>query len=137
MTLPVMLAAYLASAVVFLAADAVMLSQVMRPLFERHLGPELREAIRIGPAAAFYLFYLGVLMVLVTVPAVGEGWSWGKVALHGALIGAAAYGTYEFTSYAVMTRWHWSMVVVDLAWGTVLTAVVALTGVAAARTLAG
>lgn len=125
--------ALVAAAVVFLLADAVMLSQVVRPIFERHLGPELRTDIRIGPAAAFYLFYLAVLAFLVMVPAVREGWPMGRVVLHAGLIGAVAYGTYEFTSYAVMERWHWSMVAVDLVWGTVLTATSAAAGVLVAR----
>jgi uncharacterized membrane protein len=47
-----------------------------------------------------------------------------------------AYGTYEFTSYAILKGWHPSMVMVDLAWGTVLTAVAAWGGVMITRALA-
>lgn len=52
-----------------------------------------------------------------------------------AVLGFLAYGTYEFTSYAVMRDWHWSMVLSDAAWGTVLTAFSAWAGVAAVRAL--
>ncbi len=46
-----------------------------------------------------------------------------------------AYGTYEFTSYAIMKDWHPSMVAVDLGWGTVLTAFSAWAGVMITRAL--
>ncbi|MDZ7905304.1 MAG: DUF2177 family protein [Cypionkella sp.] len=57
--------------------------------------------------------------------------------LPAAIIGAMAYGTYEFTSYAIMKDWHISMVMSDVAWGTVLTAVSAWGGVAITRAIFG
>jgi uncharacterized membrane protein len=44
-----------------------------------------------------------------------------------------AYGTYEFTSYAIMKGWHPTMVATDLVWGTCLTAFSAWGGVALTR----
>ena len=127
---------YVSTAVIFLALDAVMLTQVMKPLFQRHLGDALLEPIRLGPAAAFYLFYVGVLVWLVTAPALVSGPS-ARVALNAALLGAAAYGTYEFTNYATLKAWSWQMVAADLTWGTVLTTVAALGGLWIARALSG
>ncbi len=126
---------YLASALVFLLLDAVVLTTVLRPLFEGHLGDWLVPGFRLGPAAAFYPFYLGVVTWLVGRPALREGRSDGWVLANGALLGAFAYGTYEFTNYATLARWHWQMVAVDLPWGMVLTALTALAGVRAARWL--
>ena len=57
------------------------------------------------------------------------------VLIPAAIIGAMAYGTYEFTSYAIMKDWHWSMVAADVTWGTTLTALSAWAGVAIARAL--
>lgn len=127
--------AYLATALFFLAADAVALGRLVQPVFKRHLGPELREPFRLVPAAVFYLFFVGVLTYLVAVPALAEDWPLGRVALHAGLIGAAAYGTYEFTSFAVMVRWHWSMVAVDFVWGTALTTASVVFGVVATGAL--
>ncbi|NDV01915.1 DUF2177 family protein [Pseudoroseicyclus tamaricis] len=126
---------YAATAAIFLIADALMLSLVMRPLFERHLGPELRENIRIAPAALFYLAYVAILVWIVTWPALRDETSLGSVALTAALMGFFAYGTYEFTSFAVMSRWHVSMLMTDLAWGTLLTAGSATAGLWIARLL--
>ncbi|MGZ9811774.1 DUF2177 family protein [Pseudoroseicyclus sp. H15] len=126
---------YLATAAIFLLADAAMLSTVMRPLFERHLGDGLRENIRFAPAALFYLAYVGILLYFVSWPALRDDHSLGQVALNAALLGFFAYGTYEFTSFAVMDRWHVTMLATDLSWGTFLTAASATAGLAIARAL--
>ncbi|MFN4170250.1 MAG: DUF2177 family protein [Pseudorhodobacter sp.] len=125
---------YLSTAIVFLALDAVMLSQHMGPLFRRHLGAQLLEDLRWGPAVAFYLAYVAGLIWLVSLPALREGAPL-QALIGGAVVGAMAYGTYEFTSYAVMRDWHWQMVATDLAWGTVLTGFSAWAGVAITRAL--
>ncbi len=125
---------YLSTAAVFLILDAIMLSVVMKPLFTRHIGPLLAEPIRIAPAAAFYLAYVAGLVYLVSLPALKTG---SPVLIPAAIIGAMAYGTYEFTSYAVMKDWHWSMVATDTAWGTILTAFSAWAGLAITRAIHG
>ncbi len=125
---------YFSTAAVFLIADALMLTFVMRPLFERHIGSLLADPIRMGPAALFYLAYVGGILWLVSLPALRTDTS---VILGAAVLGAMAYGTYEFTSYAVMRDWHWSMVLVDLTWGTVLTAFSAWAGLAITRAIYG
>jgi uncharacterized membrane protein len=125
---------YVSTAAVFLILDAIMLSRVMKPLFERHLGDLLAEPIRIVPAAVFYLFYVGGLLYFVSLPALREGVAL-QALLGGALLGAMAYGTYEFTNYATLRDWHWHMVAVDLTWGAVLTGVSAWAGVLITRAL--
>lgn len=114
----------------FLILDAIMLTLVMKPLFTTHIGPLMLESFRAVPAAVFYLAYVAGLLYLVSVPALKTG---SAVLLPAAIIGAMAYGTYEFTSYAIMKDWHWQMVATDVIWGTVLTAVSAWVGVTAAR----
>jgi len=125
---------YVVTAVVFLALDAVMLGYVMQPLFQKHIGHLLLADIRLGAAAAFYLAYVAGLVWLVSLPALREGTN-GQALRGGLVIGAMAYGTYEFTSYAIMRDWHPTMVATDLAWGTVLTGFAAWAGVAVTRAL--
>lgn len=122
----------LVTAVVFLVADAVMLSTVMRPLFARHLGDGLIDGLRIGPAVAFYLLYMGGVAWFAGWPALRDG-APQMALLNGAILGLVAYGTYELTSWAVMRDWHWSMAAADIAWGAVLTGASAWAGVLAAR----
>ncbi len=130
-----MILAFLAASAVFLVADAVMLTHVLQPLFQRHLGDHLAESFRLGPAVLFYLVYMAGVMWFVIAPAHRAG---GPVrALRdGAILGAVAYGTFELTAWAVLARWTAEMVALDMAWGAVVTAGSAAAGVAAAR-LAG
>jgi uncharacterized membrane protein len=121
---------YAATFATFLILDAIMLSLVMKPLFSAHIGPLMAEPIRLAPAALFYAAYVAGLIYLVSLPALRDN---APLILPAAVIGAMAYGTYEFTSYAIMRDWHWTMVATDTAWGTVLTAVSAWAGVQAAR----
>ena len=121
---------YVSTAVVFLVVDAIMQTLVMKPLFSRHIGALMADPIRIGPAALFYAAYVAGLLYLVSWPALKSG---APLVLPAAVIGAMAYGTYEFTSYAIMRDWHWSMVVTDTTWGAVLTAFSAWAGVTITR----
>ena len=123
---------YAVTAVIFLALDAVMLSLHMRPLFERALGDQVLADIRIVPAALFYLAYVAGLIYLVSLPALKTG---APIIVPAAVIGAMAYGTYEFTSYAIMKSWSPVLVLTDVTWGTVLTAFSAWAGVAITRAL--
>ena len=131
-----LLTLYLSTALVFLGADAVFLKNVMRPVFERHIGDWLLDEFRIVPAAVFYLFYIAGVLVFVSVPALAGG-SLVAVAAKGALLGALAYGTFEFTSYAVLERWSAEMVIVDVAWGAVVTGLAAVAGVIITRAIHG
>ena len=122
----------LVTAVVFLVADAIMLSTVMRPLFARHLGDALIDGLRIGPAIAFYVLYMAGVAWFAGWPALRDGTPQTAL-LNGAILGLVAYGTYELTSWAVMRDWHWSMAAADITWGAVLTGVSAWAGVLVAR----
>ena len=127
---------YAVTAVLFLAIDAIMLSLVMRPIFSRHLGDAMRDSPMLAPAGLFYLAYVAGLVFLVSAPALRDA-DPGRAALHGAIVGAMAYGTYEFTSMSIMKDWSWQMVITDTIWGTVLTGFCAWAGVALLLRLQG
>ena len=46
----------------------------------------------------------------------------------GALLGFIAYATYGLSHLATLRGWPWRLAVVDIAWGTVLTAAAAAAG---------
>jgi len=129
------LIAYLATFILFLAVDFVGLSYMIKPLFTRHIGHMMIEDFRVVPAFLFYAFLIFVVMWFVGWPALTEGKSLMWVFGSAALIGAASYGTFEFTNYAILKDWTITMVMVDLAWGTVVTGATAAGGVAIARAL--
>lgn len=125
---------YLITVVVFFALDFLGLRYLVKPVFERHISDMLAENVRIGPALVFYAAYVAGVVYLVSWPAVKAGQP--SLALfHGMILGALAYGTYEFTNLATLKGWSWQMVATDLAWGTVLTGVSAWVGVMGLRAL--
>lgn len=124
---------YVATFVVFLGLDYLGLSYLIKPRFEEDIGPLLLERPRFGVAFVFYAFYVACLLWFVSWPAVSEGRSLTWVFGSAALLGAMAYGTYEFTNLATIKDWTWGMLATDLTWGTVLTGVSATAGVAATR----
>lgn len=121
---------YLVTTATFLILDGLMLTFVMKPLFVTHIGPLMLESPRMGPAAVFYLAYVAGLLYLVSIPALKSG---APLVVPAMVIGAMAYGTYEFTSFAIMKDWHWQMVATDVTWGAILTAISAWSGVNVAR----
>lgn len=75
-------------------------------------------------AVVFYIVYVIGIVAFVLSPAL-EKQSWQHAALYGALFGFVAYATYDLTNLATLRGWTLKMVVVDMLWGTVLTATVA------------
>jgi uncharacterized membrane protein len=130
------LIAYLATFILFLAVDFVGLSYMIKPLFTRHIGDLMLEDFRVVPAFLFYAFLIFVVMWFVGWPALTESKSLLWVFGSAALIGAASYGTYEFTNYAILKDWSPTMVMVDMVWGTTVTGATAAAGVAIARAFA-
>ena len=125
---------YLVTAGVFLSLDLLGIRYLIRPVFQRHIGDLLADPLRLGPAALFYLAYVAGLVTLVSLPAIKTG---APLVVPALIIGLMAYGTYEFTSWSVMKDWHWTMVVTDVTWGGVLTAVSAWAGVTLTRAIHG
>ena len=123
---------YIVTAIVFLALDVVMLKKVMYPLFSSNIGPMMLEDLRMGPAAVFYLFYVVGVVWFVSIPALNVG-SIAQAFFAGAVLGALAYGTYEFTNFATLKGWTAPMVMVDVIWGAVLTGTSAAVGVAVTK----
>jgi uncharacterized membrane protein len=48
--------------------------------------------------------------------------------LLGAILGFATYGTYDITNLSTLKNWPLAMSIVDMAWGTALTAAVSGVG---------
>ena len=88
--------------------------------FREHIGHLMAVPIRSGAAALFYVGYLGAVLYLASWPAVKAG-NARRAILPAVVLGLASYGTYEFTSYAIIADWHIQMLISDTIWGGVLT----------------
>lgn len=128
------LAIYLAALVTFLIIDGIWLGVVARSFYVQQLGHLLRPSPNFGVAGLFYLIYVFGILVFAVFPAMAQQ-SWVTALVLGALLGFIAYGTYDLTNLATLTGWPVMVSIVDMIWGAVLTATVALAGYIAARML--
>lgn len=116
---------FLIAVPVFLAIDLLWLGIVARGFYARQLGPLMRSDVNWYAAITFYLAFVLGLVVFVVVPAVDAA-SWQRAAGYGALFGFVSYATYDLTNLATVERWPLVMTMVDLVWGSVLAASVAV-----------
>lgn len=122
--------AYVSSAVVFFGLDFIWLSFASGAFYRPQLGDLLLPKPNLTVAALFYLLYVVGVVVFAVMPGYGAR-SWLVAASLGALLGVVAYGTYDFTNLSTIKGWTTTVSLVDLAWGTVLTALAATAGYAA------
>lgn len=115
---------YLISVPVFFAIDMVWLGLVANKLYQSQLG-FLLGPVNWPVAIAFYLIFLVGLLIFVIAPAV-ETKSIMHALVFGALFGFFTYATYDLTNWATVKDWPWLISVVDMAWGTVLSASVSV-----------
>jgi uncharacterized membrane protein len=123
---------YAVTVVVFLGLDVVMLKKVMYPMFSSNIGSMMLDSPKMGPAAAFYLFYVGGVLWFASIPALQSGQP-SQAFVAGFVLGLLAFGTYEFTNFATLRGWVIQMVVVDVVWGGVLTGTSAWVGVSVVK----
>ncbi|MGV9005230.1 MAG: DUF2177 family protein [Brevundimonas sp.] len=127
--------AYLGAGISFAAIDAVWLTVMTDRFYKPLLGPLLAPEPDLKVAVIFYLVSIFGTVFLAVLPALRAG-SWRRATLNGAVLGFVAYATYDLTNQATLVQWSTQLTLVDLCWGTVLTAVSATGGYFVAR-LAG
>jgi uncharacterized membrane protein len=62
--------------------------------------------------------------------------TWPSTLLYGALFGLFCYVTFELTSLSLLKHWTWAVVLVDVSWGTFVTAAASTLGLLVADWLA-
>lgn len=127
--------AFAGAGVTFAAIDAVWLTTMVDRLYRPVLGPILADRPNLTAAVAFYAVAISGIVFLAVAPALRAG-GLRRAALNGAVLGFVAYATYDLTNQATLAVWSTRLTLIDLAWGTVLTATAASAGYLSAR-LAG
>ncbi|MBP9668920.1 MAG: DUF2177 family protein [Candidatus Pacebacteria bacterium] len=115
---------YLLSVPVFFAIDMVWLGFVARTFYKDQIGHLLAPTVNWPVAISFYLIFLVGLSFFVIVPALAEK-NFMKALLYGALFGFFTYATYDLTNWSTLRDWPALVSIVDMLWGTVLSAAVA------------
>lgn len=112
---------YLIAAPIFFFLDIVWLSAFARNFYRSQLGSLLTDKINWTAAIIFYLLFIAGIVIFVLIPSVVES-SFQKALIFGALFGFFAYATYDLTNLATTKNWPFKLAIVDLIWGTVLSA---------------
>lgn len=124
---------YVATLVVLTGLDFIFLGFVAKGFFAAQVGDMLGD-IRPLPAVLFYLLYVvGVLVFVSALPSA----NWQSTLLYGALFGLFCYATFELTALSLLKHWTWPVVLLDIAWGSAVTAVSATAGLLVANRLTG
>ncbi len=124
------LAAYAGTAIAMIALEALWLGLIAKPLYQQGIGHLMADTLNIPAALLFYVVYpLGLVIFAVTPQTGGSGWA--KTVTMAALFGFFAYATYDLTNLATLKNWPVGLTLVDVAWGTFVSAVAASGGKAA------
>jgi uncharacterized membrane protein len=110
---------YVATMAVMLPLDLLFLGFVAKSFFQAQVGDLLGD-IRPVPAVLFYLLYIVGILVFVNG---SPDATWRSTLVFGALFGFFCYATFELTALALLKHWTWSVVIVDITWGTIFTAI--------------
>jgi uncharacterized membrane protein len=115
---------YVVTLLIFFAIDLVWLGVVAKNFYRQHIGHLMGAEVNWGAALLFYAVYIAGIVFFAIKPAFEAG-SAARALASGALFGFIAYATYDLTNQATMRDWPVLVTVIDLIWGTVLTATVA------------
>ncbi len=108
----------------FLVLDAAWLS-LAKGFYAGQVGSLMKTSVNWTAAIAFYLLFVLGLVIFAIAPAMEKS-SLTHAVFSGALFGLVSYATYDLTNLAVAKGWTIPVTIVDMAWGTALSAAVSL-----------
>jgi uncharacterized membrane protein len=85
----------------------------------------LKDQVNWIAAVIFYGIYISGILLFVIFPALKDNTGAVHVAVMGGLLGLFAYSTFDLTALALFKDWSLTVTIVDMIWGTVLTAATA------------
>ena len=134
MELQKILYTYLLTVPVFFAIDMLWLGIIARGFYAKQLASFLSPNVNWTAGIIFYLLYIVGIIYFAVLPGV-EKKSLALVVMNAALFGGLAYATYDLTNLATLKNWPLQIVLVDIAWGVVLTSLVAMASYSIAQWL--
>ncbi len=116
-----LLAQFLVVLIVFFVIDLVWLGVIAKNLYARYLGDMLAPNVNWVAAISFYVLFIIGMMFFVILPAI-EKQSIMYALLVGGFFGFITYATYDLTNLATLKNWPLTITIIDLIWGTTLSA---------------
>lgn len=114
---------YLIALPIFLILDGIWLGLIAKTFYTKQIGSLFKTDINWTAALIFYLMFIAALILFVINPAIEKG-SLTHALLFGALFGLITYATYDLTNLATLKDWPLTVTIVDLIWGSFVTAAV-------------
>ncbi len=124
------LVAYAGTAVAMVALDMLWLGLIATPLYQQGIGHLMADTFNVPAGIVFYLLFAAGVVVFAVSPQTG-GFGWSKTVTMAALFGFFAYATYDLTNLATLKDWPLGLSLIDMAWGTLVSALAASAGKAA------
>jgi len=118
---------YLLTFIVFLMIDMLWLGVIAKNIYQKYLGNFLTDNVNWAAAFIFYLIFVVGISIFAVYPAINRGSVYHAI-LMGALFGFFTYATYDLTNLATLKDWPLTIVIIDIIWGSVLSAIVSLSG---------
>ena len=118
---------YLAMLGFFVCAELVVLTNIIQPLFAKHIGHLMRENTNFLFAAVFYLFYVAGVYWFATKAGLRSD-SLAVAIFSGGFLGLIAFGTFELTNHLILKDWKIVLVFIDTSWGILISGAMAAVG---------
>lgn len=112
---------YISFLICLLAIDLIWLLGIAKNLYRSEMGSLMATNPNLVAAFAFYLLYSLGVSIFVIYPALQKQ-VWLDALIYGALFGFFCYLTYNLTNLAVIRDFPSKLAIIDIVWGSVLTA---------------
>lgn len=112
---------YASFLIAFLVLDAIWLLGIAKTMYRTEMGSLMATEPRLWFGLAFYLLYALGALIFVISPAISKD-SFAYAIGFGALFGFFCYMTYDLTNLAVIQGFPTRLAMIDIAWGSFVTA---------------
>jgi uncharacterized membrane protein len=113
---------YLTFLIALIAIDLVWLLGLAKNLYKEQMGDLMANEPKLLAGLAFYLIYTLGVCIFVILPALSKQ-SLLYALQYGALFGLFCYMTYDLTNLAVIRNFPTQLALIDIAWGSFVTAI--------------
>jgi uncharacterized membrane protein len=110
---------------VFFVIDMIWIGGIARNFYREKLAFVFTGEVNWTAAIIFYLIYITGILYFIIIPGFAHN-DWKLVLFNGAILGFLCYATYDLTNMATIKQWPLIVVVVDIIWGSILTASVSV-----------
>jgi len=115
---------YLTFLITLITVDLVWLLGIAKNLYREEMGDLMASEPKLLAGLAFYVIYALGVCIFVIAPALSKQ-SLMHALQYGALFGFFCYMTYDLTNLAVIRDFPTKLAFIDMAWGSLVTALTA------------